>query len=54
MSVSTRIAFVAVGNLSRHDQGVGRAVLGSLRERALERPFPPGTGLAECDLDQGG
>jgi hydrogenase maturation protease len=53
MSVSMRIATVAVGNLSPHDQGAGRAVPGLLRERALERPFSPGTALAECDLDPG-
>ncbi|MGW2459763.1 hydrogenase maturation protease [Streptomyces sp. NPDC001761] len=53
MSVSTRIAVIAVGDPSRHDEGVGRAVLSRLRERALERPFPPGTVLAECDLDPG-
>ncbi|WP_406164688.1 hypothetical protein [Streptomyces sp. NBC_00996] len=32
---------------------VDRAVLSRLRERALERPVPPGTVLAECDLDPG-
>ncbi|MGW4595375.1 hydrogenase maturation protease [Streptomyces sp. NPDC004457] len=53
MSVSTRIVVIAVGDPSRHDEGVGRAVLSRLRERALERPFPPGTVLAECDLDPG-
>ena len=53
MSISTRIAVIAVGDPSRHDEGVGRAVLSRLRERALERPFPPGTVLAECDLDPG-
>lgn len=26
-------------------------MLARLRERALEGPFPPGTGLSECDLD---
>ncbi|MEU2222874.1 hydrogenase maturation protease [Streptomyces sp. NPDC018347] len=53
MSVSTRIAVIAVGDPSRHDEGVGRAVLCRLRDRALRRPFPPGTVLAECDLDAG-
>ncbi|WP_369386490.1 hydrogenase maturation protease [Streptomyces sp. CG1] len=53
MSVSTRIAVIAVGDSSRHDAGVGRAVLSRLRAWALKRPFPPGTVLAECDLDPG-
>ncbi|EST36612.1 hydrogenase maturation protease [Streptomyces roseochromogenus] len=53
MSVSTRIAVIAVGDPSRHDAGVGGAVLSRLREYALKRPFPPGTVLAECDLDPG-
>ncbi|GGY88729.1 hypothetical protein GCM10010300_36030 [Streptomyces olivaceoviridis] len=51
--VSPRIAVIAVGDPSRHDEGAGRAVLSRLRERALERHFPPGTVLAECDLDPG-
>ncbi|MGW2702733.1 hydrogenase maturation protease [Streptomyces sp. NPDC001340] len=53
MRTSTRIAIIAVGDPSRHDDGVGRAVLSRLRERAVERPFPPGTVLVECDLDPG-
>ncbi|MGW2747416.1 hydrogenase maturation protease [Streptomyces sp. NPDC001450] len=52
MSVSTRIAIIAVGDPPR-DEGVGGAVLSRLRERALEGPFPPGTVLAERDLDPG-
>lgn len=48
MSVSTRIAIGAVDDPSRHDGGVGRAVLDRLREGAPEWPFPPGTVLAEC------
>ncbi|MFF8908323.1 hypothetical protein [Streptomyces olivaceoviridis] len=46
-------AVIAVGDPSRHDEGVGRAVLSRLCERALKRHFPPGTVLAECDLDPG-
>lgn len=30
---------------------MSRAVLSRLRERAVERPLPPGTDLAECKLD---
>ncbi|MGW0758443.1 hydrogenase maturation protease [Streptomyces sp. NPDC002814] len=53
MTVSTSIAVIAVGDRSRHDDGVGAAVLSRLRERADVRPLPPGTVLAECDLDPG-
>lgn len=53
MSVPTRIAVIAVGDPSRHDAGDGGAMLSRLRDRALKRPFPPGTVLAECDLDPG-
>ncbi|MCX4672995.1 hydrogenase maturation protease [Streptomyces sp. NBC_01381] len=53
MTVSTRIAVIAVGDRSRHDDGVGWAVLSRLRERAAVRPLPPGTALSECDLDPG-
>ncbi|GAA2473670.1 hydrogenase maturation protease [Streptomyces longisporus] len=51
MTVSTRIAIIAIGDPDRHDDGVPRAVLSRLRERAAERPLPPGTRLAECDPD---
>ncbi|MET7690336.1 hydrogenase maturation protease [Streptomyces sp. NPDC005483] len=51
MTVSTRIAIIGVGDPSRHDEGVARAVLSRLRERAAERPLPPGTLLTECDPD---
>jgi hydrogenase maturation protease len=34
MAVSTRIAVIAVGDRSRHDDGIGPAVLARLRERA--------------------
>ncbi|WP_225829910.1 hydrogenase maturation protease [Streptomyces sp. NK08204] len=53
MRPATRFAVVAVGDPSRRDAGVGHAVLCRLRERAVQRPFPPGTVLAECDLDPG-
>lgn len=53
MTVSTRIAVVAVGDRSRHDDGVGPEVLARLRERAAERPLPPGTRLTECDGEPG-
>ncbi|KUM84253.1 MULTISPECIES: hydrogenase maturation protease [Streptomyces] len=51
MTVSTRIAIIGVGDPGRHDEGVARAVLSRLRERAAERPLPPGTLLATCDPD---
>ncbi|MEU6255816.1 hydrogenase maturation protease [Streptomyces sp. NPDC047043] len=51
MTVSTRIAVIGVGDPDRHDDGVARAVLCRLRERAAERPLPPGTLLAACDDD---
>ncbi|MEU6541288.1 hydrogenase maturation protease [Streptomyces sp. NPDC047000] len=53
MAVSTRIAVIAVGDRSRHDAGIGPAVLARLRERAAERPLPRGTALAECDGEPG-
>lgn len=53
MAVSTRIAVIAVGDRSRHDAGIGPAVLARLRERAAGRPLPPGTGLTECDGEPG-
>ncbi|MFR0354601.1 hydrogenase maturation protease [Streptomyces sediminimaris] len=51
MAVATRVAIIAIGDPDRHDDGVARAVLDRLRERAAGRPLPPGTLLAECDLD---
>ena len=51
MTVSTRIAIIAVGDPGRHDEGVAPAVLSRLRERAAERPLPPGTLLGACDPD---
>ena len=53
MAVSTRIAVIAVGDRSRHDAGIVPAVLARLRERAAERPLPPGTGLTGCDGEPG-
>ncbi|GHC89769.1 hydrogenase maturation protease [Streptomyces flavofungini] len=53
MKERTRIAVVGVGNDYRHDDGVGWAVVGRLRERAAARPLPPGTALATCDGDPG-
>ena len=50
MTVSTRIAITGVGDPGRHDEGMARAVLSRLRQRAAERPLPPGTVLAACDL----
>ncbi|MFB7504839.1 hypothetical protein [Streptomyces broussonetiae] len=47
MTVSTRIAIIAVGDPSRHDAGAGRAVPSRLHGRGRESPFPPGTVLAE-------
>ncbi|MEU2266692.1 hydrogenase maturation protease [Streptomyces olindensis] len=53
MTVSTRIAVVAVGDRYRHDDGIGRAVLSRMREHLADRPLPPGTVLAESDVDPG-
>lgn len=43
VSVSTRIAAIAVGDPSRRAAGVGREVSARLRERVPGRPLPPGT-----------
>ncbi|MFF4255119.1 hydrogenase maturation protease [Streptomyces sp. NPDC001663] len=51
MTPCARIAVIGVGNDFRRDDGVGWAVLAELRERAGERPLPPGTVLATCDGD---
>ena len=51
MTVFTRIAIIAIGDPDRHDDGVPRAVLSRLRERATDRPLPPGTLLTACDRD---
>lgn len=51
MKKRTHIAVVGVGNAYRHDDGIGWAVVGRLRERAARRPLPPGTTLAACDGD---
>jgi hydrogenase maturation protease len=51
MSPRTRIVVIGVGNEFRRDDGAGWAVLDRLRERAAERPLPPGTVLATCDGD---
>ncbi|MFD0418699.1 hydrogenase maturation protease [Streptomyces sp. NPDC127108] len=51
MKERTDIAVVGVGNEYRHDDGVGWAVVGRMRERAARRPLPPGTTLATCDGD---
>ncbi|WP_128378861.1 hydrogenase maturation protease [Streptomyces cavernae] len=53
MRTRTRIAVVGVGNEFRRDDGVGCAVVARLRERAEQRPLPPGTVLATCDGDPG-
>ncbi|NBM20444.1 hydrogenase maturation protease [Streptomyces sp. GC420] len=53
MAVSTQIAVIGVGNEFRHDDGFGWAVVDRLRERAADRPLPPGTVLAVCDGDPG-
>ncbi|ATL32232.1 hydrogenase maturation protease [Streptomyces formicae] len=51
MPSRTRIAVIGVGNEFRRDDGVGWAVIARLRERAADRPLPPGTVLATCDGD---
>jgi hydrogenase maturation protease len=53
MRTRTRIAVVGVGNEFRRDDGVGWSVVARLRERAEDRPLPPGTELATCDGDPG-
>lgn len=50
MTVSTRIANIGVGDPGR-DDGLARAVLSRLWQGAADRPLPPGTLLAACDLD---
>ncbi|MFI1163458.1 hydrogenase maturation protease [Streptomyces sp. NPDC020801] len=49
MAVSPRIVVVGVGNAFRRDDGVGWAVLASLRQRPPDRPLPPGTVLETSD-----
>ncbi|MFE9650638.1 hydrogenase maturation protease [Streptomyces sp. NPDC006365] len=51
MRTRARIAVIGVGNEFRRDDGVGWAVVARLRERAADRPLPPGTVLALCDGD---
>ncbi|MFD7815483.1 hydrogenase maturation protease [Streptomyces sp. NPDC059785] len=53
MRTRTRIAVIGVGNEFRRDDGVGRAVVERLRQRAEVRPLPPGTVLVTCDGDPG-
>ncbi|MER5301240.1 hydrogenase maturation protease [Streptomyces lasiicapitis] len=53
MKERTHIAVVGVGNEYRHDDGIGWAVVGRLRERAARRLLPSGTTLAACDGDPG-
>ncbi|KUF12894.1 hydrogenase maturation protease [Streptomyces silvensis] len=53
MRKRTHIAIIGVGNEYRHDDAVGLIVVERLRERAAERPLPPGTALAACDGDPG-
>ncbi|GAA2473281.1 hydrogenase maturation protease [Streptomyces longisporus] len=53
MRTRARIAVIGVGNEFRRDDGVGWAVLARLRERAAQRPLPPGTVLATCDGEPG-
>ncbi|WP_409054977.1 hypothetical protein [Streptomyces sp. SYP-A7185] len=62
MAVAPRIVVIGVGNESRHDDGVGRAVIERIKKRATSRPGPssrphsgegnllrPGTLLETCD-----
>ncbi|MEV0966822.1 MULTISPECIES: hydrogenase maturation protease [unclassified Streptomyces] len=49
MDLRTRIALIGLGSDSRRDDGVGRAVVDALRERAVERPLPPEVGLETCN-----
>lgn len=51
MDLRTRIAVIGLGSDSRRDDGVGRAVVDALRERAADRPLPPVVGLATCNGD---
>ncbi|MFE0130691.1 hydrogenase maturation protease [Streptomyces sp. NPDC059037] len=51
MPTRTPIAVIGIGNEFRRDDGLGRAVVARLRERAAERPLPAGTVLATCDGD---
>ncbi|MGW5345619.1 hydrogenase maturation protease [Streptomyces sp. NPDC004050] len=46
-------AVIGIGNEFRRDDGLGRAVVTLLRQRAVQRPLPPGTVVAHCDGDPG-
>ncbi|MFF3763949.1 hydrogenase maturation protease [Streptomyces sp. NPDC001922] len=45
------VAIIGVGNVYRHDDGAGPAVVERLRARAADRPLPPRTRLSVCDGD---
>jgi hydrogenase maturation protease len=45
------IAVIGVGNEFRGDDGVGRAVVTRLGDRARRAPLPEGTALCTCDGD---
>ncbi|MEU4131736.1 hydrogenase maturation protease [Streptomyces wuyuanensis] len=49
MDLRTRIALIGLGSDSRRDDGVGRAVVEALRDRAFEQPLPPGVDLETCN-----
>ncbi|WP_432072737.1 hydrogenase maturation protease [Streptomyces wuyuanensis] len=53
MEPVARTAVIGIGNEFRRDDGVGWAVIASLRDRAARRPLPPGTVLAQSDGDPG-
>lgn len=53
MKTPPRIAVIGVGNVFRHDDGIGPAVVRRLRERAVDRPLPPSVALVDCDGETG-
>ncbi|MFE1788296.1 hydrogenase maturation protease [Streptomyces sp. NPDC059525] len=53
MEAFTPTTVIGVGNEFRRDDGVGRVVVGLLRDRAGQRQLPAYTVFAQCDGDPG-
>ncbi|MEU2110863.1 hydrogenase maturation protease [Streptomyces sp. NPDC019507] len=53
MEPVVRTAVIGIGNEFRRDDGVGWAVVASLKDRAARRPLPSSTVLAPSDGDPG-
>ncbi|OII65847.1 peptidase M52 [Streptomyces sp. CC53] len=54
MERSARVAVIGVGNDLRRDDGVGWAVVRTLRDRSAARPLPPDTVLSLSDGEPAG